>query len=138
MITHHELTSIRKIASFQGKVVCEEPNSRMHHFVGCLEWKGKKYPLDSGNILLRGCKVRNTDTCYGLVVYAGFDTKIMKNCGKIHLKRTKIDHLMNRLVVLVSFLDPLPWVGGHGGGERKGPTAQKPHGCHLPGFSFPC
>ncbi|XP_025148507.2 LOW QUALITY PROTEIN: phospholipid-transporting ATPase IK [Bubalus bubalis] len=101
MITHHELTSIRKIASFQGKVVCEEPNSRMHHFVGCLEWKGKKYPLDSGNILLRGCKVRNTDTCYGLVVYAGFDTKIMKNCGKIHLKRTKIDHLMNRLVVLI-------------------------------------
>uniref|UniRef100_A0A4W2EWK7 Phospholipid-transporting ATPase n=1 Tax=Bos indicus x Bos taurus TaxID=30522 RepID=A0A4W2EWK7_BOBOX len=84
-----------------GKVVCEEPNSRMHHFVGCLEWKGKKYPLDSGNILLRGCKVRNTDTCYGLVVYAGFDTKIMKNCGKIHLKRTKIDHLMNRLVVLI-------------------------------------
>ncbi|XP_043321482.1 phospholipid-transporting ATPase IK isoform X1 [Cervus canadensis] len=101
MITHHELTSIRKIASFQGKVVCEEPNSRMHHFVGCLEWKGKKYPLDIGNILLRGCKVRNTDTCYGLVIYAGFDTKIMKNCGKIHLKRTKIDHLMNRLVVLI-------------------------------------
>ncbi|XP_065774598.1 phospholipid-transporting ATPase IK isoform X6 [Muntiacus reevesi] len=101
MITHHELTSIRKIASFQGKVVCEEPNSRMHHFVGCLEWKGKKYPLDIGNILLRGCKVRNTDTCYGLVIYAGFDTKIMKNCGKIHLKRTKIDHLMNRLVILI-------------------------------------
>ncbi|XP_040096073.1 phospholipid-transporting ATPase IK isoform X2 [Oryx dammah] len=101
VITHHELTSIRKIASFQGKVVCEEPNSRMHHFVGCLEWKGKKYPLDSGNILLRGCKVRNTDTCYGLVIYAGFDTKIMKNCGKIHLKRTKIDYLMNRLVVLI-------------------------------------
>ncbi|XP_070321438.1 phospholipid-transporting ATPase IK isoform X2 [Odocoileus virginianus] len=101
MITHHELTSIRKIASFQGKVVCEEPNSRMHHFVGCLEWKGKKYPLDIGNILLRGCKIRNTDTCYGLVIYAGFDTKIMKNCGKIHLKRTKIDHLMNRLVVLI-------------------------------------
>ncbi|KAB0391911.1 hypothetical protein E2I00_002128, partial [Balaenoptera physalus] len=118
-----------------GRVVCEEPNSRMHHFVGCLEWKGKKYPLDSGNTLLRGCKIRNTDTCYGLVIYAGtatpgtpgrrapsrwmhgqmdawtdgwmdgnlagFDTKIMKNCGKIHLKRTKIDHLMNRLVVLV-------------------------------------
>lgn len=68
---------------------------------------------------------------------AGFDTKIMKNCGKIHLKRTKIDHLMNRLVVLVSSLDSLPWVGGHGGGERKGPTAQKPRGGHLPGFRFP-
>uniref|UniRef100_A0A8C3WVX5 Phospholipid-transporting ATPase n=1 Tax=Catagonus wagneri TaxID=51154 RepID=A0A8C3WVX5_9CETA len=100
-ITHRELTNIGKMASFQGEVVCEEPNSRMHHFVGCLEWKGKKYPLDGGNILLRGCRIRNTDTCYGMVIYAGFDTKIMKNCGKIHLKRTKIDHLMNRLVVLI-------------------------------------
>ncbi|XP_075400580.1 phospholipid-transporting ATPase IK [Tenrec ecaudatus] len=99
--THHELRSIRKMSSFQGKVVCEKPNSRMHHFVGSLDWRGKKYPLDSGNILLRGCKIRNTDTCYGLVIYAGFDTKIMKNCGKIHLKRTKLDHLMNRLVVLI-------------------------------------
>uniref|UniRef100_A0A8C4MWJ0 Phospholipid-transporting ATPase n=1 Tax=Equus asinus asinus TaxID=83772 RepID=A0A8C4MWJ0_EQUAS len=54
-----------------GKVVCEEPNSRMHQFVGCLEWMGRKYPLDIGNILLRGCKIRNTDTCYGLVIYAG-------------------------------------------------------------------
>ncbi|ELK19323.1 Putative phospholipid-transporting ATPase IK [Pteropus alecto] len=71
MVTHHELTNVRKMASFQGKVVCEEPNSRMHHFVGCLEWDGKKYPLDSGHILLRGCKIRNTDTCYGMVLYAG-------------------------------------------------------------------
>lgn len=54
-----------------GKVVCEEPNSQMHHFIGCLTWEGEKYSLDSGNILLRGCKIRNTDTCYGLVIYAG-------------------------------------------------------------------
>uniref|UniRef100_A0A8C4MWU3 Phospholipid-transporting ATPase n=1 Tax=Equus asinus asinus TaxID=83772 RepID=A0A8C4MWU3_EQUAS len=71
MVTHHELNNVKKMASFQGKVVCEEPNSRMHQFVGCLEWMGRKYPLDIGNILLRGCKIRNTDTCYGLVIYAG-------------------------------------------------------------------
>lgn len=57
-----------------GKVVCEEPNSRMHYFTGHLEWEGKKYSLDSGNILLRGCKIRNTDTCYGMVIYAGMTT----------------------------------------------------------------
>ncbi|XP_027981884.1 phospholipid-transporting ATPase IK isoform X5 [Eumetopias jubatus] len=101
LVTHLQLTNIRSMASFQGKVVCEEPNSRLHHFVGCLEWDGRKHPLDSGNVLLRGCRVRNTDACYGMVIYAGFDTKIMKNCGKIHLKRTKIDHLMNRLVMLI-------------------------------------
>ncbi|XP_045347251.1 phospholipid-transporting ATPase IK isoform X10 [Leopardus geoffroyi] len=100
-VTHHELTSVRKVASFQGKVVCEEPNSRLHHFVGCLEWNGRRHPLDIGNVLLRGCKVRNTDTCYGLVIYAGFDTKIMRNCGKIRLKRSRIDRLLNRLVALI-------------------------------------
>ncbi|KAG3280808.1 ATPase phospholipid transporting 8B3 [Ictidomys tridecemlineatus] len=99
--THEELTSTRKMAAFQGTVFCEEPNSRMHQFVGILEWNSKKYPLDIGNLLLRGCRVRNTDTCYGLVIYAGFDTKIMKNCGKIHLKRTKLDLFMNKLVVLI-------------------------------------
>ncbi|XP_012500818.1 PREDICTED: phospholipid-transporting ATPase IK [Propithecus coquereli] len=71
MVTHQELTSTRKMASFQGRVTCEEPNSRMHQFVGCLEWNGKMYPLDIGNLLLRGCKIRNTDTCYGMVIYAG-------------------------------------------------------------------
>ncbi|CAH6779279.1 Atp8b3 [Phodopus roborovskii] len=101
MVTHHELTSPKKMASFQGTVICEEPNSRMHHFVGSLEWNSSKYPLDIGNLLLRGCKIRNTDTCYGLVIYAGLDTKIMKNCGKIHLKRTKLDLLMNKLVILI-------------------------------------
>uniref|UniRef100_A0A8C7AGQ3 Phospholipid-transporting ATPase n=1 Tax=Neovison vison TaxID=452646 RepID=A0A8C7AGQ3_NEOVI len=101
LVTHLELTSVRSMASFRGKVVCEEPSSRLHHFVGCLDWDGRKHPLDSGNILLRGCRVRNTDTCYGMVIYAGFDTKIMKNCGRIRLKRTKIDRLVNRLVVLI-------------------------------------
>ncbi|XP_048666629.1 phospholipid-transporting ATPase IK [Marmota marmota marmota] len=69
--THEELTSTKKMAAFQGTVFCEEPNSRMHQFVGILEWNSKKYPLDIGNLLLRGCRVRNTDTCYGLVIYAG-------------------------------------------------------------------
>eukprot|EP00074_Homo_sapiens_P071697 XP_011526011.1 phospholipid-transporting ATPase IK isoform X4 [Homo sapiens] len=101
MVTHKELATIKKMASFQGTVTCEAPNSRMHHFVGCLEWNDKKYSLDIGNLLLRGCRIRNTDTCYGLVIYAGFDTKIMKNCGKIHLKRTKLDLLMNKLVVVI-------------------------------------
>uniref|UniRef100_A0A2K6C5Q3 P-type phospholipid transporter n=1 Tax=Macaca nemestrina TaxID=9545 RepID=A0A2K6C5Q3_MACNE len=112
MVTHKELTSVKKMASFQGTVTCEAPNSRLHHFVGCLEWNDKKYSLDIGNLLLRGCRIRNTDTCYGMVIYAdgyvfanlaGFDTKIMKNCGKIHLKRTKLDLLMNKLVVVVIF-----------------------------------
>lgn len=59
------------VSSDQGRVTCEEPNSRMHSFTGTLQWRGETYSLDSERILLRGCKLRNTDFCYGLVIYAG-------------------------------------------------------------------
>lgn len=43
----------------------------MHSFTGTLDWRGETYSLDSERILLRGCKLRNTDVCCGLVIYAG-------------------------------------------------------------------
>ncbi|CAM4680959.1 unnamed protein product [Lepidochelys olivacea] len=101
LATHQELVSEASMAAFDGKVTCEEPNSRMHSFIGTLEWRGEKYSLDSEKILLRGCRIRNTETCYGLVIYAGLDSKIMKNCGKIKMKKTKLDRLMDRLVIVI-------------------------------------
>uniref|UniRef100_A0A8C6JQ05 P-type ATPase N-terminal domain-containing protein n=1 Tax=Melopsittacus undulatus TaxID=13146 RepID=A0A8C6JQ05_MELUD len=102
LVTHQELVREESMAAFDGTVTCEEPNSRMHSFTGTLSWRGQTYPLDSERILLRGCRLRNTDLCYGLVLYAGFDTKIMRNCGKIKRKKTKLDHMMDRLVIIVS------------------------------------
>ncbi|XP_009886187.1 PREDICTED: phospholipid-transporting ATPase IK [Charadrius vociferus] len=101
LVTHQELVSEESMAAFDGRVTCEEPNSRMHSFTGTLEWRGETYSLDSERILLRGCKLRNTDVCYGLVIYAGFDTKIMRNCGKIKRKKTKLDRMMDRLVIII-------------------------------------
>ncbi|XP_015742260.1 phospholipid-transporting ATPase IK isoform X4 [Coturnix japonica] len=101
MVTHQELTSEESLAAFDGKVTCEEPNSRMHSFTGVLQWRGETHALSGERILLRGCKLRNTNTCYGLVIYAGFDTKIMRNCGKIKRKKTKLDRMMDRLVVII-------------------------------------
>nr|XP_013051684.2 phospholipid-transporting ATPase IK isoform X1 [Anser cygnoides] len=100
-VTHRELTSEGSVAAFDGRVTCEEPNSRMHSFTGTLQWRGETYALDSERILLRGCKLRNTDFCYGLVIYAGFDSKIMRNCGKIKRKKTKLDRMMDRLVIII-------------------------------------
>uniref|UniRef100_A0A8B9NBF3 P-type phospholipid transporter n=1 Tax=Accipiter nisus TaxID=211598 RepID=A0A8B9NBF3_9AVES len=74
LVTHQELVSEEIMAAFDGRVTCEEPNSRMHSFTGTLEWRGETYSLDSEKILLRGCKIRNTDVCYGLVIYAGTGT----------------------------------------------------------------
>ncbi|KAM4807901.1 phospholipid-transporting ATPase IK [Rhinophrynus dorsalis] len=101
MVTHRELCTVESLAAFNGKVTCEEANSNMHTFIGTLEWNDEKYSLDNDCILLRGCRIRNTETCYGLVIYAGVDSKIMKNSGKVTLKKTKLDLMMNNLVVIV-------------------------------------
>ncbi|NXH19469.1 AT8B3 ATPase, partial [Bucco capensis] len=101
LVTHQELVSEESMAAFDGRVTCEEPNSRMHSFTGTLEWRGDTYSLDSQQLLLRGCRLRNTDLCYGLVIYAGIDSKIMKNCGKIKRKKTKLEHMMDRLVIII-------------------------------------
>ncbi|NWI60780.1 AT8B3 ATPase, partial [Calyptomena viridis] len=104
LVTHQELGSEESMAAFDGEVTCEEPNSRMHSFTGTLEWRGETHSLDSERILLRGCRIRNTDICYGLVIYAGFDSKIMRNCGKIKRKKTKLDRMMDRLVIAIFLL----------------------------------
>ncbi|XP_061211990.1 phospholipid-transporting ATPase IK isoform X2 [Neopsephotus bourkii] len=101
LVTHQELVREESMAAFDGTVTCEEPNSRMHSFTGTLAWRGQTYPLDSERILLRGCRLRNTDVCYGLVIYAGFDSKIMRNCGKIKQKKTKLDRMMDQLVIII-------------------------------------
>ncbi|XP_067329521.1 phospholipid-transporting ATPase IK [Anolis sagrei] len=101
LVTHEQLSCEEDMADFDGIVTCEEPNSRMHSFIGILEWQGEQYSLDSEKVLLRGCRIRNTEICYGLVIYAGFDSKIMKNCGKIKLKKTNLNRLMDRLVLLI-------------------------------------
>lgn len=55
----------------QGEVCCEPPNNRLDRFTGTLTYSGQKYALDNEKILLRGCTLRNTDWCFGLVLFAG-------------------------------------------------------------------
>uniref|UniRef100_A0AAR2LXR5 Phospholipid-transporting ATPase n=1 Tax=Pygocentrus nattereri TaxID=42514 RepID=A0AAR2LXR5_PYGNA len=78
-----------------------EPNNRLDKFTGTMKWRREMYPLDLDNMLLRGCKLRNTEECRGLVIFAGADTKIMRNGGKTRFKRTKIDFLMNYMVYTI-------------------------------------
>uniref|UniRef100_A0AAY4BEF7 Phospholipid-transporting ATPase n=1 Tax=Denticeps clupeoides TaxID=299321 RepID=A0AAY4BEF7_9TELE len=93
--------SIKDLAAFNGEVCCEPPNNRLDRFTGTLTFTGQKYALDNERILLRGCTIRNTDWCFGLVIFGGQETKLMQNCGKTIFKRTSIDHLMNVLVLCI-------------------------------------
>ncbi|EMP28219.1 Putative phospholipid-transporting ATPase FetA [Chelonia mydas] len=96
-----ELGDIRKLAQFDGEVICEPPNNKLDKFSGTLYWKENKYPLSNQHMLLRGCVLRNTEWCFGLVVFAGPDTKLMQNSGRTKFKRTSIDRLMNTLVLWI-------------------------------------
>uniref|UniRef100_A0A8C3E4G8 Phospholipid-transporting ATPase n=1 Tax=Corvus moneduloides TaxID=1196302 RepID=A0A8C3E4G8_CORMO len=84
-----------------GEIRCEAPNNKLDKFTGTLTLRGEKYALDNEKMLLRGCTIRNTEWCFGLVIYAGPDTKLMQNSGKTTFKRTSIDRLMNVLVLVI-------------------------------------
>ncbi|KAL6435705.1 hypothetical protein ACFW04_005540 [Cataglyphis niger] len=98
MMDNHEL-----IGQFDGEIVCEIPNNLLNKFDGILTWKGQKYALDNDKIILRGCVLRNTQWCYGMVIFAGKDTKLMQNSGKTKFKRTSIDRLLNLLIIGIVF-----------------------------------
>uniref|UniRef100_H2YBK6 Phospholipid-transporting ATPase n=1 Tax=Ciona savignyi TaxID=51511 RepID=H2YBK6_CIOSA len=61
---------------------CEAPNNYLHKFTGNLYWNNETFAIDNENILLRGCTLRNTEWCFGLVIFAGPDTKLMQNTGE--------------------------------------------------------
>lgn len=63
---------------------------------------GQQLPIDNEKMLLRGCILRNTRWCYGVVVFAGRDTKLMMNSGKTKFKRTSLDRFLNVLIMGVS------------------------------------
>ncbi|NWI02285.1 AT8B2 ATPase, partial [Tichodroma muraria] len=122
-----ELGDTSQLALFDGEVICEPPNNKLDKFGGTLYWKENKYPLSNQNMLLRGCVLRNTEWCFGLVIFAGGlgqqmllcctegkerqplmpshstgpDTKLMQNSGRTKFKRTSIDRLMNTLVLWI-------------------------------------
>ncbi|XP_071321691.1 phospholipid-transporting ATPase ID isoform X2 [Trachinotus anak] len=93
--------NIDELAGFNGEVRCEPPNNRLDKFKGTLTLDGQTYALDNDKVLLRGCTLRNTGWCFGLVIFGGPDTKLMQNSGKTRFKRTSIDHLMNVLVLCI-------------------------------------
>ncbi|GMS92729.1 hypothetical protein PENTCL1PPCAC_14904, partial [Pristionchus entomophagus] len=93
------------IGRFDCEILCESPNNKLDRFQGQLHWSGRSSPITNDNILLRGCILKNTRWCYGVVIFTGKETKLMMNGGKTQFKRTSLDRFLNILIVgIVVFL----------------------------------
>lgn len=56
---------------------------------------GATVSLNAKNLVLRGARLKNCKWIYGLVVYTGQDTKIMKNSDEARTKSSKVERDMN-------------------------------------------
>ncbi len=52
-------------------------------------------------VVLRGTVLRNTAFAVGLVVYTGGDTKIMRNSNVTRSKRSRIDRIVNKSIIVI-------------------------------------
>jgi len=55
-------------------------------------------------MLLRGAMLRNTSWVFGVVVYTGHETKLMKNSTSAPLKRSTVDKMTNTQILLLFFI----------------------------------
>lgn len=83
------------------EVECENPNDMLYRFEGLMVAGGTAVPLTVDQILLRGSSLRNTEYIYGLVVFTGHETKIMKNSVKSRSKFSKLESSTNLYVIVI-------------------------------------
>jgi len=82
----------------------ERPNPYTHTFSGRASLPGgRASALDNNNIVLRGCSLRITKFIIGVVIYAGYDSKIMLNSNKSRQKKSRLEFKMG-IIVAVIFL----------------------------------
>lgn len=78
------LTSPELVNRLRGTLRSEHPNNSLYTYEGTLELLTemgvpKQVPLGPDQILLRGAQLRNTPWAYGLTVFTGHETKLMRN-----------------------------------------------------------
>ncbi|KPM04294.1 phospholipid-transporting ATPase VB-like protein [Sarcoptes scabiei] len=88
---------------FNFVVECEKPNMKLHKFQGSIIYSNdnrKRVPINKDNLLLRDCRLKNTTCVEGLVIYAGHETKAMLNNKGPRHKRSRLERMMNRDIIM--------------------------------------
>ncbi|KAJ3022211.1 hypothetical protein HKX48_006733 [Thoreauomyces humboldtii] len=89
------------VGRMEGVIKSELPNNSLYTYEGMLRLGHKEMPLDPAQLLLRGAMLRNTRWVYGVAVFTGHETKLMKNATKTPVKRTKVERLVNKQITFL-------------------------------------
>ncbi|KAI8919781.1 hypothetical protein BC831DRAFT_479981 [Entophlyctis helioformis] len=92
------------VSNLNGHIKSELPNNSLYTFEATVFLNGKEIPVDPSQLLLRGAQLRNTPWVYGVAVFTGHETKLMKNSTATPIKRTKIEHMVNTQILFLFML----------------------------------
>ena len=96
------------MTKISGRIECNQPTEYLNDFAG------RYYPshdntswinMDKNSFLLRGSSLKQRYCIYGIVVYVGHNTKIMRNSPSARTKISKIEHIMSFQIVIIFIVD---------------------------------
>uniref|UniRef100_A0A336MCV4 Phospholipid-transporting ATPase n=1 Tax=Culicoides sonorensis TaxID=179676 RepID=A0A336MCV4_CULSO len=100
-----KILDTKDLAQLYGTLECEPPNRHLYEFNGVLKEDGKQaVALGPDQLLQRGAMLRNTSWIFGVIVYTGHDTKLMRNSTSAPLKRSTVDRLTNTQILMLFFI----------------------------------
>lgn len=85
----------RNLRNVQGTINSEQPNSSLYTYEGTMKLNGKDISLSPGQMILRGATLRNTSWIFGIVIFTGHETKLMRNATATPIKRTAVERIIN-------------------------------------------
>ncbi|KAG5439930.1 hypothetical protein PCANB_000212 [Pneumocystis canis] len=94
-----------ELNKLSGKIHSEQPNNSLYTFEASIiintDTGKKNIPLTADQLLLRGAFLRNTPWIYGIVIFTGHETKLMKNTTSSHIKRTAVEKIVNIQIIFL-------------------------------------
>ena len=77
------------------------PSENIYEISGTIIFKNQKIPFDSKNILLKGSRLKSVNYAFGIAIYTGKDTKLMKNINRTRLKKSDIDKILLYIIIFL-------------------------------------
>lgn len=113
------LVSPSDLSKMGGRIRSEQPNSSLYTYEATLTMAAgageKELPLQPDQLLLRGATLRNTPWIYGVVVFTGHETKLMRNATATPIKTTAVQRTLNfQILMLVGILIALSLISSIG------------------------